>query len=130
MADSKWSIRCYTDEHGDAIDTWYAQQPEALQAKFDTRLRYLRAQPPANWCPPYFKLLERECKGLGEIRFEYKNVQYRPLGFFSGSMEFTLLLVTTKKGSTFVPRNACEVSLRRASAVRSNKQGFSRECEF
>lgn len=130
MAGSRWSIRCYTNEQGDAIDAWYAQQPEDLQAKFDTRLRYLRAQPPAKWCPPDFKSLHGECRGLYEIRFEYKNVQYRPLGFFSGPMEFTLLLVATKKGSTFDPRNACEVGLRRADVVRKNKQGYSRECKF
>jgi hypothetical protein len=126
----RWSIRCYTDERGDAIDSWYFQQSEDLQAKFDTRIRYLRDQPNAFWCPPYFKLLDRECKGLGEIRFEYNNVQYRPLGFFSGQMEFTLLLVPTKKGNTFDPRSACEVGLKRKSLVIADKKRYSRECQF
>jgi hypothetical protein len=130
MKRTRWSIRCFQDSSGDIIDDWYRQQPEELQAKFDTQLRYLREQPPANWCPPYFKALQRECKGLGEVRFEFHNVQYRPLGFFAGQLEFILVLVATKKGSVFDPRNACELGQRRKSLILADKQRHSRDCEF
>ncbi len=130
----KWSIRCFVEEKGngsiDVIDAWYEAQPEELQAKFDTRIRYLREQPPANWTRPYFSVLERECDGLGEIRFEFRNIQYRPLGFFSAKLEFVLLLVPTKKGDVFDPRNACELGLRRKELVRMHKERYSHVCEF
>lgn len=33
-----WTFRCYLTERGtDVVDEWYREQPEALQAKFDTR---------------------------------------------------------------------------------------------
>lgn len=115
----------------DVIDQWYQQQPEDLQAKFDARIQYLRQQPIANWKEPHFKNLARDGKGLGEIRFEFQNVQYRPLGFFSETrLEFVLLLATTKKGNAFDPRNAIDLCQRRKILVRSDKQRYSRDCQF
>ena len=130
MSGSKWAVRCFLDSGVDVIDAWYRAQPEELQAKFDARIRYLREQPPANWCPPYFKNLVRDCKGLGEIRFEFRNVQYRPLGFFFGQLTFVLVLVATKTGDVFDPRNACELGLRRKSLVESDQARHSRDCTF
>ena len=115
----------------DVIDQWYQQQPEDLQAKFDARIGYLRQQPIANWKEPHFKNLTRDGKGLGEIRFEFQNVQYRPLGFFSETrLEFVLLLTTTKKGNTFDPRNAIALCQRRKELVQSDKQRYSRDCQL
>jgi hypothetical protein len=127
----KWAIRCYLENGMDAIDQWYQAQPEELQAKFDARIRYLREQPITSWKEPYFKNLERDGKGLGEVRFEFHNVQYRPLGYFSDRrFEFVLLLVATKKGNTFDPRNAIEIGQDRKQLVRSDWQRYSRDCEF
>lgn len=74
-----WTFRCYLTERGtDVIDEWYREQSEALQAKFDTRLRYLRQHPRSDWVRPYFDTLRKKCAGLGEIRFAWNKVQYRP----------------------------------------------------
>lgn len=125
-----WTARCYRDDQGrDVIDAWYQQQPEPLQAKFDARIRHLLQQPRDKWTRPHFDGLRGNCRGLGEIRFEFKNVQYRPLGFFS-DQDFVLLLVATKKGGTFDPRNACELGLRRMQLVEQDKRRWTRECIF
>src|SRR5579859_6317935 len=94
-----WTFRCYIDAKGvDVIDEWHQAQPDGLQAKFDTRAKYLRQQPRALWIRPYFETLHGEGAGLGEIRFEWKNVQYRPLGVASGEREFTLLSIAHERG--------------------------------
>jgi hypothetical protein len=61
------------------------------------------------------------CAGLAEIRFKADNVQQRPLGFHSGSQEFTILFWATEKGGKFVPLSACETALRRKAEVLGNK---------
>ena len=79
-----WTFRCYLDSRGsDVIDEWYRAQPDALQAKFDTRMRYLQQQPRSSWIRPYFDTLSDDCAGLGELRLEWKNVQHRIIGFAS-----------------------------------------------
>lgn len=111
MLNPQWTIRCYVDANGqDVIDSWYQDQCEELRAKFDSRIRFLRQQPRDKWVRQPFDMLHGDCKGIGEIRFEFKNVAYRPLGAFTGHMEFTLLVVATKKGSRFDPKNACDLA--------------------
>jgi Phage derived protein Gp49-like (DUF891) len=130
MYSSLWDIRCYLDDDGiDVIDSWYRAQPERLQAKFDTKVRYLRAQPRERWVRPYFDQLKGPCKGLCEIRFEFNNVQYRPIGIFSGKMEFTLVLVAAKNGKRFDPSNTCHLGNRRKLEIESNRSK-SHECDM
>ena len=118
MQNAFWAFRSYVDEDcQDVIAGWYRQQPAELQAKFDSRLRFLRQQPREGWVRPYFDLLKGKCSPLGEMRFEFRNVQYRPLGYFSGQMEFTWLIVPTKKDSLFNPKNACEIAKRRMKEI-------------
>lgn len=125
-----WTFRCYVDVADiDVIDEWYQAQPDKLQAKFDTRVRYLQQQPRSAWIRPYFDTLHGECAGLGEIRFEWKNVQHRPLGFASGKMEFTLLFVATEKGGKFEPRAACSIAIRRKEEVTTDRRR-ARVCQF
>ncbi len=88
-----------------------------LRAKFDTRLRYLQQQPRSMWTRPHFDTLKEECAGLGEIRFEWSNVQYRPIGFFSGEMEFTFVMVSVERGNKFDPRSTCKISQKRKQEV-------------
>lgn len=122
MTDPLWTIRCYLDDkRNDVIDAWRQQQPEELQAKFDERVRYLRAQPRERWVRPYFDTLKGNCKGLGEIRFKYNNVQYRPLGFFSGKLEFTLVFIAQEKGGRFDPLSACEQGLKRKLEIEADR---------
>jgi len=130
VAATLWTFRCYLTPSGvDAIEEWYEAQPAKLRAKFDTRLRYLQQQPRSAWTRPYFDTLKGECAGLGEVRFEWGNVQHRPIGFFSGELEFTLVFVATERDDKFVPRTACETSQRRKREVLSNR-GRAHDCSF
>jgi hypothetical protein len=125
-----WRFRCYLKKDGiDVIDEWYRLQPEALQAKFDTRMRYLQQQPRDAWKRPYFDTLGGACAGLGEVRFEWKNVQYRPIGFASGEMEFTLVFVAEEHEDKFVPRRTCKVSQDRKTETQLDRDRAS-DCEF
>lgn len=45
-----------------------------------------------------------------EIRFEVNNIQYRPLGYFSGELEFTILFFAEERGGAFDPPTACEIA--------------------
>jgi hypothetical protein len=125
-----WRFRCYVvNGEIDAIDEWYDRQPDQLQAKFDTRMRFLQQTPRDKWVRPYFDTLGGECAGLGEVRFEWKNVQYRPIGFASGEMEFTLVFVAEERGGAFVPRNTCRRSQSRKAEVTRDRER-ARDCVF
>lgn len=125
-----WTFRCYLDPDGeDVIEDWYDRQPDQLQAKFDTRIRYLQQQPRSAWTRPHFDTLKGDCAGLGEIRFEWRNVQYRPIGFASGQMEFTLVFVATERGGKFEPRSTCETAQKRKAEVIANRSR-ARDCDF
>lgn len=127
---SLWTFRCYVDAQGnDVIDQWYRTQPPKLRAKFDARLHYLRAQPRSGWVRPYFDILKNDCAGLAEIRFEFNNVQYRPLGCFSGELNFTFLLVALEKQRKFVPPNACTQALARKNEIATDARR-SHACNF
>jgi hypothetical protein len=129
MAD--WQFRCYLVRPDlDVLDEWRAARDgdDALIAKLDTRLRFLKQQPRDRWTRPSFDTLSDDCAGLGEVRFEYKNVQYRPLGFASGKMEFTFVFVATEKGGKFVPKNACKVALERKAEVEADRSK-ARDCD-
>jgi hypothetical protein len=124
----RWTIRAYQEADGRRpIEEWYEAQPEALQARFDTRIFYLSQQPFRNWVKPHFVPLKGNYTGLGEVAFKFENVAYRPLGFFSDLMEFTLVAVPKKKGTSFEPRDAGDLGLFRASQVRLSKEKFSHE---
>ena len=110
-------------------DEWYREQPEALQAKFDTRLRYLRQHPSSDWVRPYFDTLRKKCAGLGEIRFAWNKVQYRLIGFASGEMEFTLVFVAQEHGKRFVPPKTCEIAQARNAQVTTDRKR-ARVCDF
>ncbi len=125
-----WKFRCYVTERGiDVIDEWYKTQPEPLQAKFDTRVRYLQQHPRSDWVRPRFDTLGKKCAGLGEIRFEWKKVQYPPIGFASGEMEFTLVFVAQEHSKRFVPPTTCQISQKRKTEVLADRN-HARVCDF
>lgn len=125
-----WTFRCYVDGRGvDVIDEWYLVQPDDLQAKFDTRMRYLQQQPRAKWTRPHFDVLGEECVGLGELRFEWKNIQYRLIGCPSGKLIYTWLMVAIEKGDRFEPRDTCGICQRRKREAESDRR-WSRDCDF
>jgi len=88
-----------------------------LRGKFLSRLKCLGQLDISEWRLPAFRELHDECAGLGEVRFKANGVQQRPLGFRSGSAEFTLLFWATEKSNRFVPRDACRIALERRDDV-------------
>lgn len=87
-----------------------------LRAKFDLRMQYLRDQP--MWKDPYFHPLTNQ-QGIGAIRFEYLNVQYRPLGFFGvGARTFTFVYFATEKGGKYLPRACLDEAIKRMKEVK------------
>ncbi|MDQ6702843.1 MAG: hypothetical protein M3Z96_06905 [Pseudomonadota bacterium] len=118
-----------TERGIDVIDEWYKTQPEPLQAKFDTRVRYLQQHPRSDWVRPRFDTLGKKCAGLGEIRFEWKKVQYPPIGFASGEMEFTLVFVAQEHSKRFVPPTTCQISQKRKTEVLADRN-HARVCDF
>jgi hypothetical protein len=125
-----WRFKCYLDEEGhDVINEWLDDQPDALQAKVETRIRFLQQRERHEWVRPYFDTLHGDCNGIGELRLEFKNVQYRILGFASGAMEYTWLMITKEIGGSFVPKNACADAQKRKALVTADRRR-ARDCEF
>lgn len=119
-----WTIRCYVSARGtDEIRAWHDAQSTRVQAKFRGRLRFLCQTPRAGWKREPFDMLHGY--DLGEIRFNADGVEYRPLGFFSPGMVFTLVICATEKGGKFVPRNAAEIAEQRKKEIELD---VSRSC--
>jgi hypothetical protein len=119
----QWTLKAFTqDGKTTIVSEWYEDQTEAVQAAFEARLEFLTAQPPHVWQRPYVGTLKGECKGLIEIIFEVNNVQHRPIGYFSGKMEFTFLAFATERGGKFDPRKVCAIAKRRKALIEKRKE--------
>ena len=107
-----WTFRSYLTARGDhVLQLWYDALGEQAQAKFDVRLRHLRQQPISGWTRPYFDKLAGKYADLGKLRFESGNVQYRPLGYFTGPHEFTFVFPeATERGSKWDPKTARDIA--------------------
>jgi hypothetical protein len=117
-------LRAYLlDDNADVISVWYDQyagQPK-VRAKLDMRMLHLRPRrrdERDGWNRPYYDTLER---GVGEVRFEIGNIQYRPIGFFGPAREeFTFLLFAIEQSDRLQPRNAIDEAVRRRGVVQSD----------
>src|ERR1700683_1163388 len=107
-----WTIRCYVSDKGvDEIRAWHDRQTPAIQGKFLSRLRMLVQLELKDWKLPLFRWLHGECVPLGELRFEAKQVQHRPLGFRAGESIFTLTFCAIEKSNRFNQPTACKIAL-------------------
>jgi hypothetical protein len=114
-----WTVRSYVSERGtDEIREWYGAQTPRCRAKFLSRIRFLAQTPRSGWKREPFDLL----KGydLGEVRFNADGVEHRPLGFFSPSMIFTIVICATEKNNKFVPKGAPEIGENRKKEIEAN----------
>jgi hypothetical protein len=67
-----------------------------------------------------------QCKGLVELRYTHRNVQYRPLGYYTGdNWGFVFLMMAREKDDEWVPRNACKTARARRTAIEA-KPGRTR----
>lgn len=128
---SQWAWKSYVkDPKGKTlVQEWCEEVDKFVWTEFKTSIKFLDGQPPANWKRPFVSVLtggkrgrKTGCVGLVEIRFEVKNVQYRPLGYFSDELEFTFLLFAKEVGSEFEPLLACKIAKTRIEEITVDKE--------
>lgn len=122
-----WKSWCETGKFKTLVNNWLADQDKYVQTQFKVRLKFLDGQPPQNWRRPFVSTLNggkkdggKGCKGLVEIRFEVKNVQYRPLGYYSGKQEFTIVFFAKEVGGKFEPETACSIAKARIAEIEAD----------
>jgi Phage derived protein Gp49-like (DUF891) len=121
-----WTIRSYVSHRGiNEIREWYGNQSARCRAKFLDRVQYLAQTPRSGWKREPFDLLRDY--DLGEIRFNVDGVQHRPIGFFSPSMTFTIVMCAIEKNRKFIPKNALETA---EAKKREIENDASRCCPF
>ena len=114
----RWTFRSYVDAGGiDVIQEWFDHATKQARGKFRSKLRILGQLDPAEWNRPIFATLGGECAGLWEIRFNANNVPWRPLGFFPARLVFTLVICASKDEHDWIPKNACDLGLRRKAEI-------------
>jgi hypothetical protein len=88
-------------------------QRAGVEAAIKTTMRFLRFARKDLWKTPHFKWFGG---GIGEVRSDFGNVEYRPLGCNGPHPDqFTLLIGAYKKGRVWTPKDAKKsaVKLRR-----------------
>lgn len=123
----KWKSWRKDSDTKTLVIEWLESVDIFVRTAFKARVRYLDGQPPSNWRRPFVSTLEggkkergKGCKGLVEIRFEVNNVQYRPLGFYSGEREFTIVFIAEERGGKFDPPTACETAKKRIAEIKKD----------
>src|SRR4051812_26065468 len=106
---SLWTLKTYiTSGEEKLVKLWCQSVDDVVWMAFAFHMDYLCGQMADKWGRPWAEKLHGECAKLVEIIFEVDNVQYRPLGFFSGPMEFTFVYFATEVNDRFEPVTACE----------------------
>lgn len=125
---SLWTLKSYINSQGEKIaKEWCDSVDDTVWLAFAFHMDYLCGQMADKWARPWAEKLHGECARLVEIIFEVGNIQYRPLGFFSGEMEFTFLFFATEVNDRFEPTTACEIAQRHRAEIESDR---SRASEF
>ena len=79
-------------------------QRKGVEAAIKTTLRFLRFARKDLWREPHFRWFSG---GFGEIRSDFGNVEYRPLGCDGPEPDqFTIVLGASKKGKVWTPQDA------------------------
>jgi hypothetical protein len=125
-----WKLKGYVKDSGiNVVKEWCDGASDDVWEAFVGHLSYLADQPPERWVFPWTRLLrggkrgkKKGCSGLLELRFEVGNIPYRPIGYFSGKMEFTLLFFAIENGGEFVPPDACERAKQRKAEIDADKE--------
>jgi hypothetical protein len=84
---------------------------KGVETAIRTTLRFLRFARKDLWREPHFKWFSG---GVGEIRSDFGNVEYRPLGCNGPAPDqFTILIGAYKKGKVWTPQDARKTAIRR-----------------
>jgi hypothetical protein len=137
MVSWKWKSYRQNAKARVLVFEWLEAQTLFVKEEFRASIRFLDGQPPQNWRRPFVAPLSggkkqkaTGCNGLFEIRFEVNKVQYRPLGYFSGKCEFTIVYFAEERGGKFDPPTACEVAKKRIKEIDADPKGKSNEWWF
>src|SRR5215212_485650 len=115
-----WTLKSFTllNPTRTLVAEWYAVQTEEVQEAFEARMKFLRGLPGNGWTRPYVgQLRHGSCKGLFEIVISLPSVEHRPIGYFSGKMEFTIVAFATERDSKFDPITICETAQKRIDII-------------
>jgi len=129
-----WTFKSFVDGNGvKIVRQWCDEADDAVWEAFVTHCEYLAPRAITAWVMPYTRILgggkrsKKNCTGLVEFRFDVGKVEYRPLGYYSGDMEFTFVFFAEERGGEFVPSRACEIAKQRIALIASDG---SRASEF
>src|SRR5262245_25203146 len=94
-----WTWKAFITEGGrNIVQEWADSVDWAVWNAFCAHVKYLDPRGPQYWVRPWVGTLrggkkekKNGCNGLHELRFDVGNVEYRPIGYYSGKMEFTIL---------------------------------------
>ena len=93
--------------------------PHAIKIQMDLVIKQLAQLPLL--IRPYAKVLKGKCDGLIELRFEFRNVMYRPLGYYPGQRRvFTIVMMAREINSDWVPKDACKIARTRKKLIDSD----------
>lgn len=105
-----WRFMSMADNQDrDTFQRWLEKEVDIGQRKgvetaIRTTLRFLAFAKKDLWKEPHFKWFSG---GIGEIRSDFGNVEYRPLGCNGpGPDQFTILIGAKKKGKVWTPAEA------------------------
>jgi hypothetical protein len=123
---ASWRLKGLVDRRSvnqTVVDQWFRLQSEDVQIAFTTRMKFLRGLPADGWDRPYVGQLRwKECKGLYEIVISVENVEHRPIGYFSGPMEFTIVAFATERDGRFEPKTICATAKRLIEKIEKGEE--------
>jgi hypothetical protein len=130
-----WRFMSMADNQGrDTFQRWLDKEVDQGQRKgvetaIKTTLRFLRFSQKRLWREPHFKWLSG---GIGEVRSDHGNVEYRPLGCNGPtSDQFTIVIGASKKGKLWTPKDARKTATtRRKELVQTPSRGEQYEIEL
>jgi hypothetical protein len=116
----EWTIKVFVDENGKSD---FYEWRDKLPKKARQKLRWVidNMEITEDWIPSkYFRLLPG---GIGEIRFNIHNRQFRPLGCYGpGEGEFTILIGAEEKGDRFKPLRVLDIAKERRQLIRDDER--------
>ncbi len=128
---TKWTFLDYIGSTGrNYFQDWLEKKvPLNAQVAINTRLEFLMLLDEDELKRPYIGTLNQECKGLIEIRIEFKGVQYRPIACFGPERhQVTILAGAVERDSKFVPKDVCKIALERKKHI--NEKGRTDEHSY
>lgn len=124
-----WKLKSLVDRRSEKepketiVKQWFDGQYEEVQDAFLARMKFLRGLPENGWDRPYVGQLRRkECKGLFEIVISVENAEHRPIGYFSGRMEFTIVAFAKERNGKFDPKTVCAVAKKLIERIDEGKE--------